>query len=270
MGAGEYTDDANKRTTAMEFRETADEYSTRGYRQTKPGLRLSQSDFTPTQDTGIVHPSIRHFVNFGIDVRDLYEATRFAQLSGKTAGEELIRGGVVSPTQFAEITASHLQVEFVANGPNPQFLSQRSLCLNGIDGEAQPVEPGIDFSEIAIENGDGQNDPSVYLACDPAANEAIANIINKSADDYSQIKLTTRKALPNSQFIAKQATHLNNAIHGLSKNFPSKSAATIITSWQVLAMLALISGSFAAFYYWPMISMIMLHILASFFIFQSP
>ncbi len=275
MGFGKYRGDADKRPTAVEFRETATAYSSGGIKQAEPvgdprqnsvPVPMPMSDFVSASgQANLIDPTISHFSNFGIDVAKLEEASQIAQLTGRAAGEELIRSGAVTRTDFAQFTASHLGVEFSPNGPRPEYLTPASLRLGGMQTEPQLVEPQGDFSEISIEFNQRHEQYGIYLVCDPAARDAIENIIARAAIDQSPVTLTTRKGLHNSQFIAKQSMHLNNAIHGLSKNFPDKSALRIITPWQVFAIFVMVAGTVLSFWLLPSVSMLGLHIFASIF-----
>ena len=101
----------------------------------------------------------------------------------------------------------------------------------------------------------------------PAAISAIDNILAHASINNSQITLTTRNALNHSQFVAKQKKHLNNAINALAQKFPDKSAATIITPLQALAVTFFIIGAVMAFTYLPSISLLVTHIFFSLFYF---
>ena len=267
MGNGEYADDANKRLKAGEFREMEAGYLADPQTSVELPDDIKALVIPQPHHADAIDASIAYLKDYNISEPELEKASHFAQVTGRFAGEELIRGGVITRNQYALATADYYGVNYSRLGPHPELLTDETLHLTdrGLNYEPQPVTPGDDFCDVASEYRGWREKPGIFVACEPAAQRAIANMIARGRDDNSQISLTTRKALHYSQFVAKQKMHLNNAINGLAANFPDRSASKIITLRQCLLAILLLGGWAASYAYWPSISTLVIHLIGSIF-----
>ena len=216
MGVGEHTGSAIGRPQAEKFEEIAHGHSSAGSGSNERRRHPSTGAISTDASEWAIDPLFEHFSDYGISMSELREATYIASCTGRTAGEELIRSGIINRSDFALIAASHHDVIFSQNGPRPDLISQNSLKMTAKPNGPHPVEPDGDFCDVATEYRGWQEKPGYFLACEPEAYGAIGNIIKQAAEDRTQISLTTRKALHHAQFVARRDVHLNNAINGLS------------------------------------------------------
>ena len=263
MSGGEYVESAVLRFSADKYQQQYKQSLRYRFKSISRAKYASPKLTTKPQNNGKIDPSIAYFHSYGFGLPALQQATVLAQLSGRPAGEELIRSGAVSRVDYSRICASHYGVEFSKIGPRPTRLtiSSKNLTHKNIG----PAKPRGDFSNVVSEYCGWLEKPKIYIACEPAAQKAINTIVKNPALDNSQIILTTTSALHEAQFKAQEDLHLDNAIHGLAKSQPDKSAHKVVSLWQGFVLAMIVSALVLLFLFSPGPALLGLHLLASVF-----
>ena len=261
MSGGEYVESADLHFSADKYQQQYKQSLRYRFNSISRGKFVSSELANKTQNQGKIDRSIAYFHSYGFGLPALQQATALAQLSGRPAGEELIRSGAISRDGFSQICASHYGVKFSKSGPHPERLTKTSKNLTSKN--IGSVKPHGDFSNVVSEYSGWLKKPKIYIACEPAAQNAIKAIVKNPALDNSQIILTTTSALHEAQFKAQKDLHLDNAINGLAISQPDKSAHKVVSFWQGFVLAVMVSALFALFLFSPGPALLALHLLAS-------
>ena len=263
MSSGEYAERADLRLLAEKYQQQYKQLLWHRFKSISPSKTVSSNLPDKIQYKSNIDNSIAHFHTYGLGIPALENATVLARSSGRYAGEELIRSGAISRAGFSQICAVNHGIEYSESGPQPELITPHSqnIALQ----KSGPAKPRGDFSNVVSEYRGWQEKPKIYIACEPAAQNAISKFIKNPAIDKSQIVLTTTRALHEAQFKAHKDLHLDNAINGLANSQPDKSAQKVVTIWQGMVITAIFCAIGASLLLFPGLTVLFLHLLATVF-----
>ena len=111
--------------------------------------KQNPSAYRPVNTSDIfIDPSIEYFKDYGIGLSTLQDISAIASATGRTAAEELIRAGILSPSRFGAISAERYGINFDPQGPDPTHLTGDSLRLSEVENGFQLAKPDGYFNDI--------------------------------------------------------------------------------------------------------------------------
>ncbi len=198
-----------------------------------------------------VDPDIEFLLGFGIARHAAEQASAQAAISGRHPGEELVRAGVLSRSEYLELAAHHLDIDFANHGPDPDRLLSVAGSNAGSADAPIPADPGKLFSRIghriAVETKANGTPDRYFLALDPGEIPRLAGLLAVKPSLKKRIVLTTPARLQTSLFEAGRGRYVDRAASGLSRLRPAHSAARTATVAQKVVLLVFLISLIAAF-----------------------